>query len=43
LDSERATRLFLTSVFGYLSLPVDVEASRRDLHTLISLFVAEAR
>jgi AcrR family transcriptional regulator len=43
LDSERATHLFLTSVFGYLSLPVDVEESRRDLHTLISLFVAEAR
>jgi AcrR family transcriptional regulator len=42
LDSERATHLFLTSVFGYLSLPVDIEESRRDLHTLISLFVAEA-
>jgi hypothetical protein len=42
LDSERATHLFLTSVFGYLSLPVDVAESRRDLHTLISLFVAEA-
>ena len=43
LDSGCATYLFLTSVFGYLSLPVDVEESRRDLHTLISLFVAEAR
>ena len=42
LDSGRATHLFLTSVFGYLSLPVDIEESRRDLHTLISLFVAEA-
>jgi AcrR family transcriptional regulator len=42
LDSERATHLFLTSVFGYLSLPVDVGESRRDLRTLVSLFVAEA-
>jgi AcrR family transcriptional regulator len=42
LDSERGTHLFLTSIFGYLSLPVDIEESRRDLHTLISLFVAEA-
>jgi AcrR family transcriptional regulator len=42
LDSERATHLFLTSVFGYFSLPVGIEECRRDLHTLISLFVAEA-
>jgi AcrR family transcriptional regulator len=42
LDPERGTHLFLTSIFGYLSLPVDIEQSRRDLHTLISLFVAEA-
>ena len=42
LDAERATHLFLTSVFGYLSLPVDSAERRRDLHTLISLFVADA-
>jgi AcrR family transcriptional regulator len=42
LDPERGTHLFLTSIFGYLSLPVEIEESRRDLHTLISLFLAEA-
>jgi len=42
LDSERGTHLFLTSIFGYLSLPVDIEETPRDLHTLISLFLAEA-
>jgi len=42
LDAERGTHLFLTSVFGYLSLPVDAEESRRNLQTLISLFLAEA-
>jgi len=43
LDPERATHLFLTSVFGYLSLPVDIEESRRDLQTLISLFLTAPR
>lgn len=43
LDPERATHLFLTSVFGYLSVPIDVEASRRDLRTLIALFLDPAR
>jgi len=38
LDAERGTHLFLTSVFGYLSLPVDIDESRHDLHILISLF-----
>jgi hypothetical protein len=42
LDPERGTHLFLTSIFGYLILPVDIEESRRDLHTLISLFLTEA-
>lgn len=43
LDPERATHLFLTSVFGYLSLPVNIEESRRDLQTLISLFLTAPR
>jgi AcrR family transcriptional regulator len=42
LDPARGTHLFLTSVFGYLSLPADVEESRRDLRTLTSLYLAEA-
>ena len=43
LDPERATHLFLTSLFGYLSLPVDIDESRRDLQTLISLFLTAPR
>ena len=43
LDPERATHLCLTSIFGYLSLPVDAARSRRDLQILISLFVRDAR
>jgi AcrR family transcriptional regulator len=43
LDPERATHLFLTSLFGYLSLPVEIDESRRDLQTLISLFLTAPR
>lgn len=39
MDPATATHLFLTSVFGYLSLPVDVEEARRDLRTLTSLYL----
>lgn len=40
LDPSTATHLFLTSVFGYLSLPTDAESARRELRTLISLYFA---
>ena len=42
LDPVRATRLFLTSVFGYLSQPADVEECASDLRALTSLFLADA-
>lgn len=39
LDPDRATFLFLTGVFGYLSVAPHAEQSRRDLHTLSSLYL----
>lgn len=39
LDPARATHLFLTGVFGYLSLPVDAEEARCDLRALTSLYL----
>jgi AcrR family transcriptional regulator len=42
LDPACATHLFLTGVFGYLSLPVDPEETRRDLHALAALFFPDS-
>lgn len=42
LDAAGATHLFLTSVFGYLSLPVDPDDARRDLRMLTSLYFTES-
>jgi len=42
LDPASATHLFLTGVFGYLTLPVDPEETRRDLRALASLFFQES-
>lgn len=39
LDPTRATHLFLTGLFGYLSLPADAKAARRDLRALTSLYL----
>ncbi len=40
-DPERATRLFLTGVFGYLiAAPADAEEERADLHALVGLYLA---
>jgi AcrR family transcriptional regulator len=41
LDAACATHLFLTGVFGYLSLPVDPEDARRDLRALTTLYFRE--
>lgn len=41
LDPEHGTRLFLTSLFGYLSVPPDPDECRRDLSTLISLYLSD--
>jgi TetR/AcrR family transcriptional repressor of uid operon len=41
LDAACATHLFLTSVFGYLSLPVEPDDARRDLRALVSLYFTE--
>jgi AcrR family transcriptional regulator len=43
LDAAGATHLFLTGVFGYLSLPVDPDEARRDLRALTSLYFTELR
>jgi AcrR family transcriptional regulator len=40
-DAACATHLFLTSVFGYLSLPVEPDDARRDLRALTSLYLTE--
>jgi AcrR family transcriptional regulator len=42
LDATTATHLFLTGVFGYLSLPVEPEDARRDLRALTSLYFRAA-
>lgn len=42
LDPARATHLFLTCVFGYLTLPVAADECRRDLRTLASLYLVDA-
>ena len=42
LDPARATHLFLTGVFGYLTLPVEPEETRQDLHALAALFFRES-
>ena len=42
LDAATATHLFLTGVFGYLSLPVDPDDARRDLRALTSLYFVAA-
>jgi AcrR family transcriptional regulator len=41
LDAAGAAHLFLTSVFGYLSLPVEPDDARRDLRALVSLYFTE--
>jgi AcrR family transcriptional regulator len=40
LDAARASHLFLTGLFGYLSVPVEPGAVRRDLRALTSLYIA---
>jgi AcrR family transcriptional regulator len=40
MDPSTATHLFLTSLFGYLSLPTDAVSARHDLRTLTSLYFA---
>jgi hypothetical protein len=41
---ERAMRLFLTGVFGYLiAAPADADRERADLHALVDLYLAGAR
>lgn len=42
LEPAHATHLFLTSVFGYLSMPADSAEVARDLRVLTSLYLNEA-
>jgi TetR/AcrR family transcriptional repressor of uid operon len=43
LDAATAAHLFLTGVFGYLSVPAEPADARRDLRALVSLYFAEPR